>query len=355
MPVPPDQIATMLGPMRDQLAQAEADGAADAAPTDFADARAALDQMEALAAESADMGEWSQVLARDGWWQRFTDPYTRALVAVGEKKYGGAGGAGAPPDDATMLANMVGVFEQSITQLAGNPDEAHLVPVLREVVDLGKSGLSFPRFLRELELRGINQQMLGLSVQRHHLEAQAQQARDLLDPAREQMATALVAAYDGLAGRNELGVVDPLEFELARLRVEHEWAPVIARQDYVAERTPLVVFLLIDWIDAHTSWAPKDERFLGDNAAQTKENIERTQQCNPGFVRVRLDLLSEAIGLDFPALFDEPIFPQVRKNGGPYFSDERVDIARALEPACTPGASPPDDLLARAAAIGPNS
>ena len=88
MPVPSDQVAGMIGPMRDQLAQAEQDGAGDAAPDDLAEARAALDQMEAIAADCADLGEFSQVLSRDGWWQRFTDPYTRALVAAGEKKYG---------------------------------------------------------------------------------------------------------------------------------------------------------------------------------------------------------------------------------------------------------------------------
>ena len=34
MPVPSDQVDTMLGPLREQLAQADRDGATDAAPTD---------------------------------------------------------------------------------------------------------------------------------------------------------------------------------------------------------------------------------------------------------------------------------------------------------------------------------
>lgn len=359
MAVAPDQVATMIGPMRDQLAQAEHDGAGDAAPDDIAEARSVLDQMEAIGADCADLGEFSQVLSRDGWWQRFTDPYTRALVAAGEQKYGGGSGAGGEatatgPDDATMLANMITAFETSIDALRGTPDEATIVPVLQEVVQLGRSGLSFPMFLRELVIRGIDQQVLSLTVQRHHLAADVDQYRTMLDPARQQMAAALLAAYDSLAGRNEFGAVDPLEYDLARTRVEWERAPAIARQDYVSERIPLLMFVLMDWLDAHTSWAPSDERFAGDNAASTRENIERTKACNSGFFQARLALLDEAIGLTFDGLFDEPIFPQARANGGPYFSDERVAIARALAPHCVPGAEPPADLLARAEAIGPN-
>jgi hypothetical protein len=343
MPVPADQIAAMLGPMRDQLAQAERDGAAEVAAVDLAAATQALD----------DMGAWSTQLAADNAWLRFTEPFTRALSKVGQAKHGGApaadGSPSAMPDDATMLANTVAAYEAAISNVAGTPDEARIVPILVRIIDLGRSGLTYPAFLRELEVQGLTQVMLGLAVPpREQLLADAIHHHDQRDRSREGQANALVALRDELAARNVYGAIDPLEWELGQFRIWWHWAPQIVRDDWVVERVQHLFFDLVDWLDAFTPSAPHDERYAGDNAALTRENIERVQECYPGFLRVRLELLAEGFGLDFESCQADETFPRARLHLDPYLSDARIELANLTLAHCVPGGRPPEALVTRA-------
>ena len=71
--------------------------------------------MEALGQELSDVGEFSAKLAGGGYYQRFTDAYTRVMTAAA-----GGGTTGAPatiPDDETLLAQSVPAYEGSLQQL----------------------------------------------------------------------------------------------------------------------------------------------------------------------------------------------------------------------------------------------
>src|SRR3954465_7100651 len=91
----------MLGTFRDLLADVQSKGIAGA---DVDEMSAALGAMDSLAASMNDVGEFSMQLANDGYYTRFTDAYTRAMLAVA-----GAGPSsdGSPPPiplDAELLA-----------------------------------------------------------------------------------------------------------------------------------------------------------------------------------------------------------------------------------------------------------
>jgi hypothetical protein len=335
--------------MRDQLQQAIAAGAAETAPEDVAAAAAALDHMEALAEGCVDVGAWSTQLAVQNLWATFTEPFTRALGAAGAARYGGHDGA--LPDDETMLARTVGAYEAAIGQ-SGGPGAAHIDAVLAEVVELGRSGLSYPRFLFELEVRGLTQVLAGLTVPpREELVAQIEHHRAQRDSSRAGCAAAVLEVRDALRDRNRFGAIEPLEWELARGRVEWEWAPRIARDDAVVQRVQRLFMDLGDWVDAFTAAAPSDERWAGPTPAATRANIERTRECIPVFFRVRERIVAEGLGLRWADVALDPTFPRARLHMDQYLSDERVALALAVEPSCVPGGSPPAELVGRAAAL----
>ena len=346
MAVPADQIEMVLGPMRGQLDQARSDGAEQAAPDDLAEATSVLDQMEELAGSCADVGEWSTRLAAENWWPRFTEPLTRLLSATARAALGGGDG---PPDDDQLLANTLAAYRSALDGLTGTADEERIRPVLSDIVALAGSGISYPGFLRELELRGWTQVLAGLVVPtREQLQADVTRYRSQQDRPRQAKAQALVQARDELVAANSFGAVDPFEWELVSTRLDWEWEPAVLRDDAVVERIRAIFILLGDWVDSFTARAPADERWAAGSEAATRHRLERTRQCNPGFLGVRLAQLEQGFGLDFTGLLADPTFPRARIDFDLYLGDERVELARAVQPLCLPGAQPPADLVRRA-------
>lgn len=163
------------------------------------------------------------------------------------------------------------------------------------------------------------------------------------------MHAAILEAHDTLRSDSELGVVDPLELELERFRITWEHEPRIATRDALVQRWRRLIYLVVDWLDSHCSFAPGDDRWASpDGSNATQRNIERARERNPGFLSVREGLVAEAWGLSFEGVFAHESYLAERRGGRMPDSDRRVELARATRPHCIPEGSPPPELVARA-------
>ena len=79
MPVDPTMVDAMLGTFRDLLSGVRSAGSTG---EDVDEMAAALAAMEALGQELSDVGDFSAKLAGGGYYQRFTDAYTRVMTAA---------------------------------------------------------------------------------------------------------------------------------------------------------------------------------------------------------------------------------------------------------------------------------
>jgi hypothetical protein len=348
MALDPVMAGAMLGPFRDMLADVRSKGSAGA---DVDEMAAALDAMEALAGQLSDAGEFSTTLANGGYYTRFTDAYTRVMLAAG----GAPSGGEAPPipADEDLLTQALAAYEASLAQLRTVPDQQVAVTAVERIVAIGRSGVSYPRFLRQMEDEALGEVLAGsVTPTREQLVADHDLLASLIDPAREALATALIDARDVLAART--GHVDPFAYELRRFELSWQHAPTIALRDAMVVRLPRLLDLVIDWLDAQTSWAPNDDRFRGANESQTRENIERARECNPGFYEVRTAQFASYFGA--VPWWQRPELAEERAGKRILWTDARVALAIEAAAHCTPETpTAPAELIARAEEFGPNS
>ncbi|KRC64581.1 hypothetical protein ASE12_07260 [Aeromicrobium sp. Root236] len=349
MPVDPTMVDAMLGTFRDLL-----DGVRTSGSTgqDVGEMAAALAAMEALGQELSDVGEFSAKLAGGGYYQRFTDAYTRVMTAAA-----GGGSTGAPattPDDATLLAQSLEAYEASLSQLRSMTGQEEAIAVLEQLLALGRSGVTYPVFLRQVDEAGLNEALGGtITPSRETLAAAVEHSRSTGDVAREAEAIALLERRDALAAASPTGSVDPFTFDLERFRIAVQHAPAIALRDAVVQRLPRLLDLVIDWLDAHTTWAAHDSRFTGPSAAETQRRIEMARECNPGFYAVRAAQFAEMFGPS--PWWQRPELEQERAAERILWTDARMQLALDAIPACVPMATAPPELVARAEAFGPNA
>ncbi|HET6154229.1 MAG TPA: hypothetical protein VFE15_14900 [Marmoricola sp.] len=350
MAIDPAMRTAMLGTFADLLAGARAQGLQG---PDIDEMAAALAAMDALAVQLSDVGQFSATLASDGYYTRFTDAYTRAMLATAGGMGSATGTPAAIPPDRELLAKALAAYEMSLDQLRGVPDSADAAAAVTRIVEIGRSGVSYPAFLQQVEEESLGEALSGsVAPRRDQLVADRDLLASLVDPARQAQAEATIAAYDALAAHT--GHVDPFAFELQRFEIAWRHAPAIALRDAIVARLPRMIDLVLDWLDAHTSWAARDDRFQGASDAQTRENIERARECNPGFYEVRRAQLAAFGG---PALWwHRPELAEERAGRRISWTDARLALAIEAVPYCTPETpEPPADLVARAEAFGPNS
>ncbi len=351
MPIDPAMSDAMLGTFRDLLAGVRAQGANG---PDVDEMVAALDAMEALTQQLSDVGELSTRLANDGYYTRFTDAYTRVMLAAAG---GGASASGETPPlpaDEDLLAQALQAYEGSLAHLRTVADQKAPIAALERILEIGRSGISYPRFLRQVEDEALNDVLAGsVTPKREHLVADRDLYVSIIDPAREALASALIEARDALAARTDTRFVDPFLFELRRFELSTQHAPAIALRDAIVARLPRLLDLVIDWLDAHTTWAAHDERFQGETPAKTQENIERARECYPGFYEVRAAQFARYFGST--PWWERPELTQERTGQRILWTDPRIALAVEAVAHCTPETrNAPAELVARAEAFGPN-
>ena len=308
--------------------------------------RAVLDRMEALAQELDDVIEFTTRLSTENLFVDFSNYYGKALMAAS-----GQNSTGKEPTDEELLKQTLAAYDESLQTLEAEPAHAHIVPIVRKVVDIGRSGVSYPEFLRICEVEGV---FLGLNSPHAKpvIEYEIYCAKLGHRPLEVKMRTEVLEMYERLVARSAFGWPDPLEYELARQKIEWAYEPEMIKWKMIEDRWDRMLSLVHDWVDSFCSFAPTDARWAGmggaNSRAVTMRNIKRTQQCNPGRLKVREQIFHDYFGLQWADIWTHPTYRNQYAARMIWYSDACLDYIKAAYDLCVPGGRPSDDLIAQA-------
>ena len=348
MPLDRMFVDPMLNPFRNMMKDVEGRGLTG---PDVDAMKQALAYMEQLASDTDDLAAYSGKLAQEQVFQKFSDAYSRALSSAAASQ--------APESDDQMMANTLKAYEGALDSYrrgeAGKEGEM-LIPVMERIMELGRSGISYPVFLRRLEEEGLNKALDGVApAARHGIEQDLKFAQDAWLPIKVDEVNKRLQTFDAVAARSPFGQPDPLELELADKRIEWEFAPLHARREALVVRFAQVLDLLVDWIDSFAKFAPTDERWTmpPGTPAQVQQRIRRTQECTPGDLHYRESILKEYFGLEFKDMWTHDTFLWEYAAHRVEWSDQRLQLIFDSYPHCKPGNRPPPELVAMAEELHP--
>jgi len=343
MPVDKSMVDSMLNPFRNMVKDVD-----DRKLTgkDVDEMKGVMAKMEGLALSMDDMSSYSVKLTTDGLFTAFSNAYSRALGAAAQ-----AANSAKPPDDDEMLRQSLAAYEKSYNYLKDKPEMEHLVPPVKRAVEIAKSGVTYPVFLRMCEEELVFERMKN-GEQRPALEFQLECAREMGDKLRTEMYEKQLKTYEELSKQNRCGIADNLGFEIARQRIEWEFAPRIAEWDSILWLVDSRILDVVhDWIDAHCSFAPYDQRWIGDTPAITQYNIRRTKEKNPGRLVVWERILRAYHGIGWDDIWTHPIWLHEQAESRVWFSDGSIENMKRTYPVCKPGQKPPSDVIASEEAL----
>ena len=350
MPLQPMFYEPMVNPFRDMMKDVEAKGLTG---EDVDQMRAQLTFMEQLAQQVDDIAAYTGQLAQENTFQKFSDAYSRALSSAAKAEAKGQ-------SDEEMMASALSAYEQAAqTYRSGDVGEtgALLLPFMEQILAIGRSGVSFPVFLRTLEERGLNRVLDGTApavldgLQRSLGFAQQAWNRYGIEKTGK-----LLAIFQKMEKEAAFGQPDPLAFSLQSRRLDWEFEPLEARWEAELRRWQAMLDNLVDWLDSFTSFAFYDTRWRtpGASDAQVRKNIQRTQECGPGEFRYREAVYARYFRADWEAIWSCESFTWEYSARRIEWSDDRLHLIRATYAHCQPGQKPPAALVAQAEKLHPD-
>ncbi|MCX6243907.1 MAG: hypothetical protein NTU98_04315 [Bacteroidetes bacterium] len=343
MPIEKIYVDSMLGTFRNFLKECEEKKASGTA---FENMKSTLARMEQLAVETGDISEFSVKLTTGHLMVDFGTAYGEVLSELAKKSYSGNDG------DEKLLQQTLEAYENSIKSLKGIPKSELIIPAIQEVVDLGRSGISYPVFLRICEEKGLNKAMEGSLVTREGIVLDIRVATMFEWPLELQKANELLVKYDELAGASPFGIPDSTQFGLERIKLDWKYAPDFHRRDAICQRWDNLFGYLHDWLDSYCSFAPHDPRWASmTSMAVTMKNIKRCKECNPGIFRVKEKIFYDYFGLAWKDIFNHETFLNELKARRIWYSDESLELIKETWEHCRPSADPPTELIRKAEEI----
>jgi hypothetical protein len=305
----------------------------------------AMDRMESLALEMDDLGAFSAKMTTEGLFTDFSTAYGNLLAAEGQKKYASSGAY----DDDKLLQQTLAAYEDSLVRLNDHPDKEKLQVPIQTAIDLGRSGINYPTFLRLLIEKGLDKAMEGSLLSREALEKDIQWAADLVLPVYEKRNRDILAKYDEMAARAAFGVPDTVVFSMERFRIESAYQPAIKKYQAIIDRWMRLLELVHDWVDAYTSFAPYDDRYASlEGMEATLRNIKFCQDCYPGFLKAREDIFNRYFFLHWDDVFAHESFANERRARRCMYTDEYIDFIKEVYPHCNPLSTAPKELVEKA-------
>ena len=334
MPIDKSTVDTMLDPFRNMMKDVDSKKLTGKAVDEM---RSTLETMERLSQEMDDIISYSTKLATDNLYMDFSNAYSKALMAAA---------ANQPTDDAGLLKQGLQAYENSYNQLKDDPKNQHLLPPLERALQIGKSGVSYPVFLRMCEEQGIFAEMgSGMPLPTILFDIHCAEVMDL--PVEVEMHKKILEGYRALCSKHPFKLADPLEYRLMRQKIEWEYAPARAKWKAIIDRWEKMHDMLIDWIDAHCSFAPHDGRWIDPtNPKNTPINIQRTKECTPGDLKVREAIFREYFNLGWDDVWTHETYLNEQKASRIFACDERIELLKKTYPLCKPGGAPPSEVIA---------
>ena len=332
----------MLGTFRNMLQECRGK---EFSGEQFDKMNAAMKRMESLALEMDDVGSFSAKLTTEGLFTDFSTAYGELLAEEGRKKYSSSG----VYDDSKLLQQTIEAYENSLPPLNDHPDKEKLQAPIKEVIALGRSGINYPTFLRLLIEKGLEKAMEGSILSREGLQKDIQWSEEMILPVYVRRNKAFLAKYDEMAAVAAFGVPDSIVFSMERFRIESEYQPLINQYDAIVWRWGRLLELVHDWIDAYTSFAPYDDRYVSlAGMKETLRNIKYTKDCYPGYFKVREDIFNRYFNLEWKDIFTHESFSCERRAGRCRYTDDYIGFLKEVYQVCVPLTQAPPELIAKA-------
>ena len=302
-----------------------------------------LDRMEQLALELDDLSSFSAKLTTEGLFVNFSNLYAEVAGEMAAKQYAKIS------SDEELLEQTLAAYESSLKNYENEPKQKSLYDTMKQIIDLGRSGISYPVFLRICEEKGLYKLLEGGAITREGL-VEEKTFNDIFSlPVQFQKMEELVTIYDKLAEQSVFNTPDTFLFELERVRLDWQYAPVQNRWDAVCRGWDRLLELIHDWLDSYGDFAPHDFRWvvMGDTQ-KTLCNIKRTNDCNPGFLKERERIFYEYFQLKWDDIFSHETFLNEFNAGRIWYSDETLELIKETYLHCTPFNKPPKELIKHA-------
>jgi len=346
MPVEKQYSDSMLGAFRNMyqdLFDKKAEGET------FEKLKAILDRMEQLAIEMDDLSSFSTKLTTEGLFVNFSNYYSEVAGEMAAKQY-----TKISSDEELMEQTLI-AYESSLKNYEKEPKQKSLYDTMKQIIDLGRSGISYPVFLRICEEKGLYKLLEGGEVTRNGLLEEKTFNEIFSLPIYLKKTEELIKAHDDLAAQSPFNTPDSFQFGLERIRIDWYYAPIQSRWDAISHGWEKLLELLFDWLDSFCDFAPMDFRWvaLGD-PARTRHNIKRTNDCNPGFLKERERIFYEKFQLKWEDVFTHETFLNEYKAGRIWYSDEVLALIKETYPLCKPYSKPTTELIKHAEDIHHN-
>ncbi|MCK9150423.1 hypothetical protein [Methanobacterium alcaliphilum] len=343
MPVDEEMANTILDTYRNMYREMEEKGAVGES---FQKMGRALGRMESVAKETDDVASFTAQLTTENLFIEFTNAYSETLGVMMKGEHSASGG------DELLMEKTLDAYENSIKSLKGHPNYELLKSPIQELIELGKSGLSYPVFLKTAEERGLYQALQGDVVVRKAIISDKMFAEFMHLPLEVEKYDKILKIHDELADRSQFNLVDSFEFGLERQKIDWEYAPLINKWSMIIRSWEKMVENVYDWLDSFCNFAPYDERWTDLRGHKyTMRNIKRTQECNPGILKAREKIFQDHFQLVWDDIFGHETFLSEYKANRVWYSDETLELIKQAYKQCQPFNKPDVNLIHEAEAI----
>lgn len=178
-------------------------------------------RMEVQAMETRDVVEFTAKLTTEDLFIQFSNAYTETMTAMMKGEYSGNSG------DEILLEKTLEAYENSIKNLEGVPNSELLKTLIEELIKLGRSGISYPVFLRKAEESGLNQLLEGDMVVMETIMQNKTFAKLMHLPLEVEKQERQLKIYDGMVADSPFKVADSFQFGLEREKLDWDYAPLI--------------------------------------------------------------------------------------------------------------------------------
>ncbi len=312
----------------------------------FSRMKKALNRMEELEAQVGNGPQLTTLLTGEDLFIEFSTAYSEVLSEMARKEYQSVEG------DEKLFQNTLAAYENSIKELEGKAHSKELIKPLEDILELGKSGISYPVFLRLCEEKGLNNALEGNLVVREVIIGDIDFARSMHLPLEGEMNQEILEKFDELSSKSKFKPPDSFEFSLESEKIQWKYAPLLEKWKRTTHLWGKMLEYMVDWVDAYTSFAPQDYRWADRRGrAYTMKNIKRTRECNPGLFKAREKLFYKYFQLSWEDIFTHPTFRNEQEAGRVAYSQDSLELIKSAYMYCEPFNNPPQELINKAETI----
>lgn len=226
-----------------------------------------------------------------------------------------------------------------------------LTQPIQDLIDLGEQpGMILPRFLKIQIEKGLDKAAEGTamsldSIQHFYGWAKAQ----MISRPDLELKKAELDLFNEMIEKAPFNVPNTKKFNIYRKKLEHQFTSEYAQWYAVKDRWEAIIDTLEYWLIASSSVFPSYSPWVMIPDWETKKEIaEYMKDCNPGFLKVKLDNFKSYFDMEFQDIFKHGTFIWEVENYHLGYSQEYMEfLAGPVFEACKPLAKAPQELIDR--------